>query len=119
MITGIAYVGYPTTDLKKARDFYEGILGLIPSDEFPVKEDSQYIEYNIGSGTLALGCMGEWKPSKDGPCIAFEVDDFDGTIQMLKDKNVEFRMEAQAWPNCSMAIVRDPDGNQVVIHHHK
>jgi predicted enzyme related to lactoylglutathione lyase len=118
MIKDVAFIGYPTTDMKKARAFYEGILGLAPSEEFPVTDESEFVEYNIGSSTLSLGKMDGWKPSKDGPCIAFEVEQIDEAIQKLKDNNVEFFMEKTDFPNCSMAIVRDPDGNQVVIHKH-
>ncbi len=118
-IKEIGFVGYPTTDIKKARAFYEGILGLVPTDEFPPTDESQFIEYGIGNQTLSIGCMEGWKPSKDGPCMALEVEDIDEALQHLKDNNVEFFMEKQDFPNCSMSIVRDPDGNQIVIHKHK
>ena len=32
-ITGIAFIGIPVTDMKRARDFYEGVLGLKVSGE--------------------------------------------------------------------------------------
>lgn len=119
MIKNIAFTGYPTTDMKRARAFWEGILGLVPSDEFPVTEESVYLEYNIGSGTIALGCMESWKPSKDGPTIGLEVENIDEAIRKFKDNNVEFMMEKMDFPNCSMAIIQDPDGNLVTIHKKK
>lgn len=120
MIKEIAFTGYPTKNIKNARAFYEGLLGLVPTDEFgAVTDESQFIEYTIGTGTFALGCMESWNPSKDGPSIAFEVDDIDATIAKLKENNVEFFMEKMDSPVCFMAIVRDPDGNMVTIHHRK
>lgn len=116
MINDIAFVGYPVTDIKKARAFYEGILGLVPNDDFPAKEDSVFIEYNVGSSTLAIGSTPEWKPSTEGPSVAFEVEDFDAMIQRLKDNNVQFKVEPQTFPTCKMAVIHDPDGNLVTIH---
>lgn len=120
MIQDIAFVGYPTTNMKKAREFYEGILGLVPSDEFgPVTESSDFVEYAVGSGTFSLGCMPEWKPSKDGPSVAFEMKNFEEAIQKLKDNNITFTMEQIDTPVCNMAMILDPDGNAIMIHKRK
>ena len=32
-ISSIAFVGIPVTDIKRSREFYEGVLGLKVSDE--------------------------------------------------------------------------------------
>ncbi len=114
MIKEIAFVGYPTTNIKKARAFYEGVLGLKPSKEFGTK--GPWIEYEVGESTFTIGKMDEWKPSKDGPCVAFEADNFEKTLAKVKKSRAKIVLDAQSFPNCKMAIVRDPDGNQVVIH---
>lgn len=117
MIKDIAFVGYPTKDMKKAREFYEGVLGLVPSDEFgPVTEESNFIEYAVGTGTFSLGNMDKWTPSNDGPSAAFEVDNFDELISTLKEKGMKFMMEPETFPSCRMGIVYDPDGNALIIH---
>lgn len=117
MVTGIAFVGYPTTDMERTKKFYEGLLGLKPDAGF--EDSDQFIEYTIGDTTISIGKMDGWKPSKDGPCVALEVDNMDETISMLKQNNIDFVMETEEFPPCFMAIVRDPDGNQVVIHKRK
>jgi predicted enzyme related to lactoylglutathione lyase len=120
MIKEIAFVGYPTTNMKRAREFYEGILGLVPTSEFgEVTDTSEFAEYAVGSGTFSLGCMEQWKPSKDGPSVAFEVENYEEAIKKLKDNNVVFNMETMDTPSCHMAIVQDPDGNAVLIHKRK
>ena len=48
--TNIAFTGIPVTDMKRARDFYEGVLGLKPSEDF---SEGVWIEYEIGPGTIA------------------------------------------------------------------
>lgn len=116
MIKDIAFTIYAVTNIEKSRAFYEGVLGLTPSPEF---NSGVWIEYNIGSGTFAIGCSDEWKPSEDGATVGFEVDDFDGTISKLKEAGVEFKMDSMAFPTCSMAVVKDPDRNNIVIHKRK
>jgi predicted enzyme related to lactoylglutathione lyase len=112
--TNIAFVGIPVTDIKRARAFYEGVLGLKTSDEFA---QGVWIEYQIGDGTLAIGSVGDqWKPSSDGTSVAIEVDDFKGAIKNLKAANVPFDAEDVESPCCRMAVVQDPDGNKIIIH---
>ena len=113
-VTNIAFTGIPVTDIKRARAFYEGVLGLKASSEFG---GGVWIEYEIGEGTLAVGSVGDqWKPSPDGTSVALEVDDFEGAIKNLKAANVRFDTENVESPVCRMAVIQDPDGNKVIIH---
>lgn len=108
----IAFVGYPVTDMARARKFYEEVLGLTEFQEF----GDSFIEYAVGTGTLSLGKMDNWKPSQDGPCAALEAENYDEVVASLKAADATFIMETQAFPNCRMCLVRDPDGNQITIH---
>ncbi len=112
-----SFFGYPVTDLARARAFYEGVLGLKVSLE---SEKVPWLEFDLGNATLGLGAYGDtWKPSKDGAILALEVDDFDKAIAELKAKNIPFSMDGMETPVCNFAIVRDPDGNGVMIHKRK
>ena len=118
-VNEIPFVGYPVTDKQRARDFYEGVLGLKleSGNDFP---DGYWIEYAIGAGTLALSNF--WKPSAEpsmGPAVAFEVENFDATVADLKARKVPFAMEPLETPICWMAVVTDPDGNSLFIHQRK
>jgi predicted enzyme related to lactoylglutathione lyase len=114
MLSEIAFTGTPVTDIKRARDFYEGVLGLKPTLE---SAGGMWVEYDLGGATFAIGCYGDvWKPSPDGTCVAFEADDFDAEIARLKSKGVKFAMEPMPAPNCKFAIICDPDGNRILIH---
>jgi predicted enzyme related to lactoylglutathione lyase len=112
-----SFFGYPVTDLARARAFYEGVLGLKVSQEpGPVP----WMEFDLGNATLGLGAYGErWKSSPDGALVALEVEDFDAAIAELKAKNVPFSFDGMETPVCHFAIVRDPDGNAVMIHQRK
>jgi predicted enzyme related to lactoylglutathione lyase len=112
--TNVAFTGIPVTDMKRARAFYEGQLGLKASGEFA---SGVWIEYEIGPDTLAIGSVGDqWKPSSDGTSVAIEVEDFDATIAELKEAKVRFDAENVESPVCRMAVVQDPDGNKIIIH---
>lgn len=115
----IAFVGYPVTDLERARKFYGGTLGLDESRVFG-EGDQAWIEYDIGPGTLAISnMMPEWKPSADGSAAALEVEDFDEAVSKIKEDDVKILAGPFDTPMCRMVIVADPDGNTLTIHKRK
>lgn len=111
-INALAFVGIPVTDMKRAREFYEGVLGLMPDPEMT---GEMWTEYSIGPGTLAIASVGDqWKPSEDGTCAALEVENLEDAIARLKERSVAF--EKVDSPVCRMAVIQDPDGNKIIIH---
>ena len=116
-IVEIAFTGYPVTDMQRARAFYEGVLKLEVTRMFE-NGDRRWIEYDLGPSTFAISNMSsdEWKPSNDGPAIAFEVEDFDSSVARLRANNVKFTLDPLETPVCRMAIITDPDGNSICIH---
>lgn len=118
-VVEIAFTCYPVTDLKRARQFYEGILGLKEARFFG-DANKGFVEYDIGQSTLAIGNGApDWKPSAGGGSVALEVDDFDAAITRLKASGCAFCLEPMETPVCHMTIVSDPDGNSVMIHQKK
>ncbi len=118
----IAFTGYAVTDMKRAKGFYEGLLGLQKSRGFGQHEgEDQWVEYDIGKGCLAIisGGGDQWPPSPVGTAAAFEVDDFDGYVARMREAGVKFIFEPSDHPGCRSATVADPDGNRVVIHKRK
>jgi predicted enzyme related to lactoylglutathione lyase len=112
-----SFFAYPVTDMARARAFYEGVLGLKVSQE---PGAVPWMEFDLGNTTLGLGNYGDaWKPSADGAMLALEVDDFDQSLVELKAKDIPFSMDGLETPVCHFAIVRDPDGNAVMIHKRK
>jgi predicted enzyme related to lactoylglutathione lyase len=110
----IGFVAIPVTDIKRALEFYEGVLELKQSGQFL---DGKWIEYGIGKDTLAIANVSDtWTPSDQGTGAALEVEDFDAAIKTLKDAKVRFAAEAFETPVCHMAVVQDPDGNKLMIH---
>jgi predicted enzyme related to lactoylglutathione lyase len=113
-ICEIAFTGTPVTDIKRAREFYENILGLKPSLE---SCGGLWVEYDIQGHTFGIGCYGDsWLPSPQGTCIAFEVDDLDAEILRLKSQEVSVAMDITDSPVCRFAIICDPDNNRIMLH---
>ena len=111
-IKKLAFVGIPVTDMKRAREFYEGVLGLQPDPEMT---GEHWTEYLIGEGTLALACVGEqWKPSNDGTSAALEVENLEKAIARFEEGKIAY--DKVDSPVCRMAIIEDPDGNKLIIH---
>ena len=109
----LAFCCYAVTDIKRSREFYEGMLGLKPTTII----EGQWVEYEFGPYALAIGCApGMFKPSPDGCTAALEVEDFEAAIKHLREHNVKFRMESCDGPVCRSAMIFDPDGNTICIH---
>ncbi len=117
-VTEFAFVHHPVTDEKRARDFYEGVLNLVPSGPEFRNAEGFWTEYEVGPHTLALSSF--WKPEgKSGPTVAFEMENYDETVAALKSAGAVFEMETYESQVCFMCVVKDPDGNQFMVHKRK
>ncbi len=111
-IKKIAFVGVPVTDMQRAREFYEDVLGLQPDPEMT---GEHWTEYSIGEGTLAIACVGEqWKPSNERTSAALEVENLEKAIAELERRKIAY--DKVDSPVCRMVIIEDPDGNKLIIH---
>jgi len=115
MLNKVAFTMYPVKDMARARAFYEGTLGLGPSKSGAT---SPWVEFDLpGGGCLAITTVTPNEPSASaGGTIAFEVDDLPALVAELKAKGVAFAAEGIESPVCRMAIVKDPDGNAIILH---
>ena len=109
----IAFVTYPVTDVKKARNFYEEVLELKPTANW----QDQWVEYDIGEGTLAICVADEThKPGSHGATVGLEVKALDAMIDRLKTKAVPLHGKPFDTPVCRGCIIRDPDNNEIILH---
>ncbi len=116
----IAFACYPVESLGRARDFYEKVLGLKATSVWVQDDKSGMVEYDIGPTTLAIGAGADtFKVGEGGASVSVEVEDFDATLKDLKAKGAKFIVESTETPVCFMAVVADPDGNKIMIHHKK
>jgi predicted enzyme related to lactoylglutathione lyase len=116
MIKTIAFFVYPVLDVPRARQFYEGTLGLVQTSNY----QDEWVEYDTGGGTFAISTMLEQRiPGARGGMAAFEVEDFKEAVAKLKAKGVPFITEPFETPVCRMACIADPDGNGILLHSKK
>jgi predicted enzyme related to lactoylglutathione lyase len=116
MIKEVAFVAIAVSDAERARKFYQEKLELKPTI---TAMEGNWVEYDLGPTTIGIGCHPDWKPSREGTTVAFEVDDIDATIAKLKERGVTFDLDKLETPVCWMAQFRDPDGNKLVVHKRK
>ncbi len=116
MYKKIAFTVYPVLDIKRARKFYEDTLGLKVTQEY---QDGRWVEFDLAHG----GCfamsdmMPQFKPSaSEGGTIALEVEDIDSVMTSLKEKGVEVLMDTFESPVCRMSLIKDSEGNSLILH---
>ena len=112
MISKLDFVGVPSQDAERSRTFYVETLGLRPD------EHSRF-EFWVGET-----CFGIWEPARFGMEFApqrnahpaLHVDDVEAARKELEGKGVEFMGETMDTGVCHMAFMRDPDGNDLMLH---
>ncbi|MEY4909144.1 MAG: hypothetical protein RL260_2862 [Pseudomonadota bacterium] len=111
----------PAKDMRRAREFYEGCLGLKPGG---LRPDGKFV-YAVGGSTLALFPKPEGTKA-DHTAISFQVADIAASIEGLKRAGVVF--EDYDFPDlktinhvCVLgsekaAWFKDTEGNYLCLH---
>ncbi len=113
MITKLDFVGIPSQDAERSRTFYVDTLGLRP-------DDSARFELWIEETCFAI-----WEPKQFGMEFApqknahpaLHVDDVAAARTDLEAKGVVFFGETMDTGVCHIALLSDPDGNDLMLHH--
>jgi len=117
-VSEIAFIGYPVTDVTRARAFYETVLGLKHTMAHEIQPGMWWVEYEIGG--VALAISNAWPPSgQSGPGVALEVVDLDEAFTHLKAHDVQVTYGPMNSPVCRFFGIKDPDGNDVTLHQRK
>jgi predicted enzyme related to lactoylglutathione lyase len=115
MLKKVAFTMFPVADAARARAFYEQTLGLTRGSH---SADGVWTEYDLpGGGCIALfGGPGANTGAQGGASIAFEVEDLDAVNSRLKDAGVRYDSDMVHSPVCRMSIIRDTEGNSIILH---
>jgi catechol 2,3-dioxygenase-like lactoylglutathione lyase family enzyme len=119
VVTGVDFVSVPSNDLPAAREFYENVLGLEPSQVYQRPgQEADGAEFETGTVTIALlNCASLGIPfSASAVPIALQVGDVAAARADLEAKGVSFDDTIDSGV-CHMAHFRDPDGNVLMLHH--
>lgn len=115
MLKRIKFMSVPVQDQSRALDFYTKKLGLkIFTDQ--AMGDSRWIELKVnGADTmLVLFEQPNHKPGQS-PGVVFVADNVKATYEELKAKGVEFTQPPKKESWGEHAILRDSEGNLVLI----
>jgi glyoxylase I family protein len=113
-IIGFHHASLMVSDLERARHFYEGILGLVPSSRRP-RMDFDGVWYEIGEQQIHLLALpspefGLPKPEHGGRDrhVALRVADLEAIKADLERAGISYTLSRSGRP---ALFCRDPDGN--------
>jgi predicted enzyme related to lactoylglutathione lyase len=111
MISQIAAVWLPVTDIGRAVAFYRDTLGLDV-----IEHDGDWAEVTAGDQRIGLNAS-EAPAGGGGAVIAFGVDgELEQTVQDLTAAGVEFPGDISDHPWGRIATFNDPDGNDLQLY---
>jgi predicted enzyme related to lactoylglutathione lyase len=113
-INRIAFTAYPVTDVARAVAFYEGALGLTKAGI----DTDFWVEFDVAGATFGVGNFQQIGVPGAAQSLALEVSDMAAMRAALAAKGIE-TSEPYETQVCFISVVRDPDGNQVFLHHSK
>lgn len=113
-VAQIAFIMYPVKDMAKAVAFYNGMLGLEKSG----LDGEHWVEFDVAGATFGVGDFEQVGKSGTAQSLALEIGDLDTFRASLTSRGVEVS-EPHDLANCKIAVVHDPDGNQIWLHERK
>ena len=110
MIKKVAFIGHRVQDMARAKKFYGELLGLEKTAEY----EDKWCEFDTPEGkTIALDTF---SPAGTPPYMALETDDIEAEVGRLKQAGVEVLMDVRDNKVCKMAIIKDSEGNGLMLH---
>ena len=112
-IKRLDFMGIPSQDADRSREFYVDTLGLTPDPRG---------QYEVWAGGT---CFGIWEPEKMGMDFVAQqgnpwplgVDDVAAARAELEAAGVAFFGDTLDTGVCHMAFFSDPDANHLMLHH--
>ena len=118
MIKRIKFLGIPVHDQDRALRFYTEKLGFRILTDQPFSEKQRWIELSIpGADTGIVLFTPEGQEDRIGTFVnsSWEVDNIDKTYRELQEKGVEFAGPPQKQPWGTFLMMKDSEGNQIVL----
>jgi predicted enzyme related to lactoylglutathione lyase len=118
MITQLKFISIPVTDQSRALKFYTEKLGFHVATDQNFDGEQRWIELRIGiSPTRIVLFTPPGHAERIGSFLnaSFQCDDVQATYRQLRARGVEFLEEPQSQPWGEFVMLRDPDGNQLLL----
>ncbi len=118
MIRKIKFTTIPVRDQDRALDFYLNKLGFTLITDQPMGPGQRWIEIKPPKGETGIALF--TTPGQEDRVgtlsgASFDCDDVEKTYAELTAKGVEFVKPPQKQPWGTMAIMKDSEGNQIVL----
>jgi predicted enzyme related to lactoylglutathione lyase len=118
MIRKIKFTSIPVRDQDRALEFYVTVLGFILVTDQPMGPGQRWIELRPGKGDAGIALFtppGHEDRIGTFTGISMECDDVQKTYDELCAKGAEFAKPPKAEPWGVSAILKDSEGNQIVL----
>lgn len=118
MIKRIKFLGIPVRDQDRALSFYTEKLGFRVLTDQQFSEKQRWLELTIpGAETGIVLFTPDGHEDRIGTFVntSWEVDNVEKTYADLQDKGVEFAGAPQKQPWGTFVIMKDSEGNQIVL----
>lgn len=109
----------PTSDLNRAKSFYESILGveLALNEMGPLKMAWFPMQHDSPGSTGTLIQAEGYTPSHDGALVYFHVDNIEATLAKVTENGGEVMMPKMSiGEHGFVARFQDSEGNRVALH---
>jgi predicted enzyme related to lactoylglutathione lyase len=110
-----AYFEIPVTDLDRAINFYQSLLGIELERGSIHGYDMAFFPFeNNGGGISGALCKGDvYKPSIDGSFIYLFTSNIDEVLSKATALGSEIMFEKTDAGNCFVAEIKDSEGNRI------
>ena len=114
IVEHVDFISVPVTDMERSKAFYGETLG------FEQTGDQGFPEFKLGDNAflylLSLEAIGGAFRAPHDAGFALRVPDVHEARKELEAKGVEFNGDVLDTGVCHMALFKDPDGNQLMLH---
>ena len=114
-VTRLAFVCHFVSDIDRAREFYERVIGLRPEVAYEGAPGKWWIEYDVGGETLAIKNFGG-VPAGSAALPALEVTNVLSAHAAVHAAGIKISEPLGDFPRCRHFTIQDPDGNQLILH---
>jgi catechol 2,3-dioxygenase-like lactoylglutathione lyase family enzyme len=121
-VRALDYIGITVSDLDRALTFYRDVLGL--SVEF-LEREWGYAELALPPTTIVLSVLSPDAPAElrapfgGAISVAVAVPDVAAALAEVRERGVPVLLDTVDGSWCEQALIADPDGNRILLHHRK
>ena len=119
-----ALVTIYSADIRRAMDFYGGVLGFKETYRFPRDGEPEHVEFQVGGATIAVSSPAGLRSHGMPPAtpghpfeLGIKTDNVDVAVSELRSAGVEIIKDpSMSSAGNRYAYIADPDGNWISLY---